>query len=541
MFNDPFRYSPHPLVIRAAEDLMCRLENWSRMEPGSDEYEFEKSLAEGKMLGVLVVKDSEGAASYLAGFSGNANGLSCFNGFVPPIFDLLDPMGYFKLKEAELTELNRLISSLENSPEISSLKAQHTEMEADRDAQLNKMRAEMAVSKAIRDGIRSETEDNSQYEELIRQSQFQKAELRRMKLSWEERIKVVRDKISSYYERISALKKDRASKSEELQKWVFDRYIVTNAEGVRSSISEVFSREGLTPPGGTGECAAPKLLNHAFNNGLTPIAMGEFWYGRSPETAVRTHGRFYPSCTSKCGPLLGFMLHGLDLHRENCDDDNIKAPVIIYEDDYLTAVEKVSGIPSVPGLDGRLSLQEMLDGRYGTDIHAVHRLDMDTSGIILFAKDSRTAADLRRQFEDRTVEKTYIARLSPQESNRFISPIELKEGSSGTISLPLSSDYDERPRQKADFSQGKAAVTSYKAIGINPDGTTDILFHPQTGRTHQLRVHSAHILGLGRPIVGDLLYGGSPASRLHLHACGISFIHPHTGERLSLSSKADFM
>ena len=540
MFNDPFRYSPHPLVAGAAEEIMHMLEGWSRMEPGCDEYEFERSLAEGKMLGVLVVQDKDGKTGHLAGFSGNVNGLSSFDGFVPPIFDLLAPDGHFKQKEAELIELNHLISSLESSDEISAQKALLAEMEADRDRELNEMRAEMALSKIRRDEIRSETHDSTDYEELIRQSQFQKAELRRKKLTWEERINASRTVISSHSERIAALKHDRASRSEELQKWIFNRYIVTNAKGTQASISEIFASQGLTPPGGTGECAAPKLLNHAFKNGLTPVAMGEFWYGRSPETAVRTHGHFYPSCTSKCGPLLGFMLDGLSLSRDTEEYGEIYKPEILYDDRYLTVVQKVSGIPSVPGLDGRISLQEVLSNLYGTEIHAVHRLDMDTSGVIIYAKDSQSATSLQRQFEERTVEKTYVARLSPQGNNRFVTPVTLNEGSSGTISLPLSPDYDERPRQRTDMSQGKPAVTSYKVTGINPDGTTDIVFRPQTGRTHQLRVHSAHILGLGRPIVGDLLYGGATASRLHLHALSISFIHPATGCTMTVTTENPF-
>lgn len=533
MFTDPFRYTPDPLVQQAADDLMHKLEGWAAMPEGTEEHELEKSLSEGKMLGVLLVRNSEGETSYLAGFSGNVNGCSTIRGFVPPIFDLTDPEGHFKIKEAELINLNTQISSLESSSELAELKESLSGMRKERDIELTSMKASMALSKAERDGIRSETEDSSRYAELVRESQFQKAEFRRAKLRWEDRIRSIEGEIKAHTDRIDALKKERAAKSEELQKWIFDRYIVTNANGVKASISEIFAGQGLVPPGGTGECAAPKLLNYAFNNGLTPLAMGEFWYGHSPETAVRTHGHFYPSCTSKCDPLLGFMLQGMSLCDPTPENDEY---AIIYEDDFLLAADKPSGMPSVPGLAGRISLQERLISSYGTDIQAVHRLDMDTSGIILFAKDSETAIDLRRQFEEREIQKTYIARLSPQAVNRFICPPHLKEGDKGRISLPLSPDYDERPRQKADSSQGKPADTEYKILSINPDGSTDIIFTPHTGRTHQLRVHSAHIHGLGRPIIGDMLYGGSPASRLHLHALSITFRHPHTGETITLST-----
>jgi tRNA pseudouridine32 synthase/23S rRNA pseudouridine746 synthase len=306
------------------------------------------------------------------------------------------------------------------------------------------------------------------------------------------------------------------------------------------------------PPGGTGDCAAPKLLNYAFSNGLKPIAMGEFWYGKSPATAVRTHGHFYPSCTSKCGPLLSYMLKGLATSLEAWNGNPEAA--IIYEDESIVAASKPSGMPSVPGLDGRISLQEYLEKEMQMDLFAVHRLDMDTSGIIIFAKTPQAESDLKKQFEEHSIRKTYMARLSPADTHRIASSTRvLKPGDKGTIELPLSPDYDERPRQKVDHTQGKPSLTVYEVVSMNEDGTTDILFYPHTGRTHQLRVHSAHILGLGRPILGDLLYGGcgtawsdisqwnesSACIRLHLHAQSITFRHPSTSETLTLTALAD--
>ena len=328
------------------------------------------------------------------------------------------------------------------------------------------------------------------------------------------------------------------------------------------------------PPGGTGDCAAPKLLNHAYRNGMTPLAMGEFWYGRSPSTAVRTHGHFYPSCTSKCGPLLNYMLRGTAVigwghMKRTCHPRlggacrtagggpwNVPHPMtagntpdphmakVVYEDADIVAVCKPSGMPSVPGLDGRESLQELLQKELQTPVIAVHRLDMDTSGLIVFAKNHQAESCLKKQFEEHTVRKTYLARLCPSDSHRFCHEVpHLKPGDKGKIELPLSPAYDERPRQKVDITQGKAALTEYEVLTVNGDGTTDILFHPHTGRTHQLRVHSAHILGFGRPILGDLLYGGCGSiwaedreyARLHLHACSITFRHPSTGESLTLT------
>ncbi len=526
-FTNPFRYSPNPLVVKAAEEVMARID----ANP-----ELRNAFSEGKMLGILLVRIPDSPShiipdltrnplprhsiGYLAAFSGSVGGKSTIEGFVPPIFDLLDPTGHFKIREAEITAINNHIKSLENSSKLASLRSELYDAERDRDEEIGLLKAGMAIAKRERDEIRCEVSDPGRLAELIRESQHDKAELRRLKLSWEERIRTIKEELESLMDDIEVLKGKRAKMSDELQEWIFEQYIVHNSSGEESSIAKIFADRGIVPPGGTGDCAAPKLLEYAFRNGLKPIAMGEFWYGKSPETAVRTHGHFYPSCTSKCGPLLGWMLRGMDLTPDlGCVEDEIRT---IYEDDVLIAVNKPSGMPSVPGLDGRESAYEILSRKYG-ELHAVHRLDMDTSGILLFAKTHEAAVEIRKQFEAQTVIKTYRARLSASKT----SP-ELKTGDKGRIELPLSPDYDERPRQKVDFKQGKPAITDYEVISANSDGTTDILFLPLTGRTHQLRVHSAHTLGLGRPILGDLLYGGGLASRLYLHARSISFRHPST-------------
>ena len=534
-FTDPFRYSPHHLTLTAAETLMSELDSWSRMPQGCAEKIFEEHLSEGKMLGVLVVTGAHGRIGFLSGFSGNVAGQSTFPGFVPPIFDLTDPEGTFKQGEAELNALNRKLKDLQTSPELAALKAKLSEAESNRNREFNIHKGMMAASKAERDGIRAETEDASRLDMLIKESQFQKAELRRLKLYWAEKIEELKREITEKEAEITQLKKERAQRSDELQKWIFDSFIVSDATGRKSSIRDIFAAKGLVPPGGTGECAAPKLLNHAYNLGLKPLAMGEFWYGKASETAVRVHGHFYPSCTSKCGPLMDFMLNGLETESFNSVKQDLYDPV--YEDESIIAIEKPSGMPSVPGLDGQESLQEKLSASYGYEILPVHRLDMDTSGVMLFAKNPKAAVNIRKQFESHTVRKTYKARLSPSDKNRFIKRLfKLEAGCTGSISLALAPDYDERPRQKADMTQGKEALTEYEVTGINPDGTIEILFHPHTGRTHQLRVHSAHISGLQHPIAGDLLYGGVAAPRLCLHALEITFTHPESGERMTISS-----
>ena len=529
-FTNPFRYTPHPLVRKAAQEVIDSLMQASA--EGTFPQEIIKGFSEGKMLGVLVYRDNEGNIGHLNGFSGSVGGTCTIEGFVPPIFDLTEPGGYYREHEAEISSLTARIRefSLEEEENRKSSLLQEMELEI-HELKLLKKQAK-----------------------TIAESQFANGEIKRAKDRWKARIATSEETIYKKKCELDSLKKLRASMSDELQRWIFEQYIVYNAEGESASILDVFKQKGLTPPGGTGDCAAPKILNYAFRNGLTPIAMGEFWYGQSPSTAVRTHGHFYPSCTSKCLPLLSFMLKGLSPgvgmgwkfppHTHVGIHDGL-----VYDDKEIIAVSKESGVPSVPGLDGQKSIQEMLGERLGCEIHAVHRLDMDTSGIILFAKTEEAAVNLRKQFEEHTVSKTYKARLCPADTHTYASQtLRLNVGDMGEIELPLSADYDERPRQKVDNSQGKPALTRYEVIGINEDGTTDILFHPHTGRTHQLRVHSAHLHGLGRPILGDLLYGGSgnasqdsetakAPSRLHLHAYSITFRHPSTGTNLTLKTE----
>ena len=570
-FTDPFRYIPDKLVKLAGQLVIDRLAQWASLPEGSPERHIESSFAEGKMLGVLVCR-----TGFLAAFSGTVKGpegrvTASVDGFVPPIIDLTEDNGHFKMKEAVITQMNKAIDILSACPEFEDLKKELQEASEKRDAEIENLQNRIRFSKMQRDEIRSETADPGKLDELIRESQFQKAELKRCKDRWKSHISEIKDRINEFEDTINDLKARRSAKSDTLQKWIFENAIVNNGAGESSSIWEIFSREGLIPPGGTGDCAAPKLLNYAFIHGLEPLAMGEFWYGTSPDTAVRTHGHFYPSCTSKCGPLLGYMMKGLRspvkpvmtyrhplmsgvTQKSEATESSLPTTFgNLYEDESIIVVEKPSGMPSVPGLDGRISLQEILtsgmagrnDSSPGT-IHAVHRLDMDTSGVMVFAKSAEAAVNLRRQFEDHTVRKTYMAKVSAD------TDIPSKTGK-GAIDLPLSPDYDERPRQKVDFTQGKPAHTEYEIIRTNEDGTSDILLYPYTGRTHQLRVHCAHHLGLGRPIVGDLLYGGHSVyecnsgncmetntkvlpGRLCLHALSITFLHPETGQELTFTS-----
>ena len=328
---------------------------------------------------------------------------------------------------------------------------------------------------------------------------------------------------------VSAGNPEAGKMSAELQEWLFGQYIVHNAEGGEMDIRSIFALRGLVPPGGTGECAAPKLLEHAYRNNLHPLAMGEFWYGRSPAGEVRVQGSFYPSCTGKCGPLLSWMMQGLEVEPNPLDAgfSGDTEPEILYEDETIIIADKPSGMLSVPGRTEALSLLEWLQNRYG-EVHSCHRLDMDTSGVMVFARTAEAKVTIELQFAAHKVEKTYRARLTcPTAGNT--NKRDLRKGASGTIALPLMPDYYDRPRQMVDYENGKRAITRYEVLEVLPNGELEVLFTPLTGRTHQLRVHAAHTDGLARPIKGDRLYGNPDGDRLYLHAETIRFTHPSTG------------
>ncbi|MBR5150920.1 MAG: RluA family pseudouridine synthase [Bacteroidaceae bacterium] len=366
-------------------------------------------------------------------------------------------------------------------------------------------------------------------ERLLNASRFEKAEYKRHTKYWDAIIATYKEVVDHYENRISELKRERKERSAALQQWLFDNFVFRNIDGEVASLSHIFSNttQGV-PPAGAGECAAPKILQYAFLNGLRPIAMAEFWMGESPIGEVRRDGCFYGSCTSKCKPILGFMLRGMDVEKsvleQRMSDEDIE---VLYDDDYLCVVNKPSGMLSVPGVVGGVSLEEHLQSKYGSDayIRVVHRLDMFTSGLLVVAKSSEVYIALQRQFADREVLKRYSALLDG-----------VIDSAEGEISLPLSADYENRPRQRVDKASGKSAVTKYGVVSeVTYKGRrcTHVHFFPLTGRTHQLRMHAAHFEGLNCPIVGDELYG-VPDERLMLHAEYICFKHPVSGCNIEL-------
>ena len=343
---------------------------------------------------------------------------------------------------------------------------------------------------------------------------------------------------------ISAMRDDRQReerrhRSQQLQLWLFDQYRFLNAHGERRRLVDVWQdyhcserirKKYPLPPGGTGDCCAPKLLQYAYSQGLKPLCMAEFWWGPSPKTEVRQHGQFYPACRGKCKPVLTWMLQGLDVdpNPEEVFGQPRLDITVVYEDDHLIIINKPSGLLSVPGRVGSYSVATILSQRYPGCLLA-HRLDMGTSGLMVAAKSRDVYRSLQQQFSDHTIRKCYVALL---DTSLHPSPFTIHQ--KGTISLPLLCDPINRPRQVVDYEHGKEAVTDYEMID-----DSRVRLYPHTGRTHQLRMHCAHPDGLGCPIVGDELYG-RPADRLYLHAERLELTHPVTRERMVFEQKADF-
>ena len=572
--------------------------------------EIKEDADQGKMFGVLVVylprKDEgerrkeitseiqdEGAGiGFLAAYSGLLAGRNDWEWFVPPVFDAQDPDGYFKVHEQKITEMNHEVELLEKDLDHLYHQSDYLKMLRTTENLLNEHEKKMKTAKVLRDMKRLQRnispEENA---ELIRESQFMKAEMRRIKKRCEELEKPWKEKEQSLTDRIEQLKKQRKEASDDLQRWLFSQYKMRNAQGETKDLIEIFNDyNGQLPPAGSGDCCAPKLLQYAFENNLQPLCMAEFWWGASPKMEIRHHLNYYPACRGKCLPILGWMFSRRkdeggrtkeitseiqdskdstqDSYTQNISPSSLLLPPssknILFEDSHLLVLNKPAGMLSVPGKTGEESVESMMRDYLHDDVNPiiVHRLDMDTSGLMVVAKTKWTYTELQKQFLEHQVEKTYVALLEHMPEGK---PLK------GTISLPLRPDIYDRPRQLVDWENGKEAVTEYCIMrsvecGVwsensteilssvpenshtqsishsslhTPHSTIRILLHPRTGRTHQLRVHCAHQEGLGVPIVGDALYGHR-ADRLYLHAETLSFIHPKTGERLTFTAPAPF-
>ncbi|ENS5605532.1 RNA pseudouridine synthase [Vibrio mimicus] len=536
-FTYPFCYQPHPLCEIAASELQQHLltqTHWYHPFGLTDT----DPQAHGKMFGVLVVQHASGELGYLSAFSGQLAEQNELPGFVPPVFDRFADKSFFRIDGDEIASINQQVREQEADPELARLTATIAKYQSQAEQALEQQRVLMAEQRQNRKQQREQADLLSEQERavlfatLAEESVFQKRQLQFIKQEWEQRIATEESLLNAKLAIIEQLKQERKQRSAALQKKLFTGYRFANIAGVEKNLVELFSvTKNPLPPAGSGECAAPKLLHYAFKHQLKPIALAEFWWGRSPKSEIRQHKKFYPACQSKCQPILAHMLQGMEL------DDNplLSNPAadkeisIVYQDEAIVVVNKPAEFLSVPGVhvhDSVLTrLQEQFSEAEG--VFALHRLDMSTSGLLVFALTRRANKHLQKQFITRAVQKRYVAMLDGTLADE-----------QGEIELPLCGDLDDRPRQKVCWQQGKPALTYWETVAVE-QGRTRVYLYPHTGRTHQLRVHCAHHLGLNCPIVGDDLYG-TQDQRLHLHAEKLSFSHPYTKQPMTFEVAADF-
>lgn len=535
-FTHMFYYDPHPLCVIAAGEVQAFLKTQTHWDAEFGLDQDQESGAHGKMMGVLVVKNSSGELGYLSAFSGNTNQEDAWNVFVPMVYDLPEGENFFSRGMDEIKAIAAEIKRAQTSPQMEAAKQELQKIKAAANTDIEDMRIALRAAKQDRDRQRKEgrnTLSNTEFAELQRQlgmeSQEKRNRLKQGVAIWDEAIADAQSRYDVYKNDLNKLIEKRAGCSSVLQQKLFDKYHFLNPAGEVKTLNDIFNGD-IKPPSGAGDCAAPKLLQYAFTHDMKPVCMAEFWWGATPESAIRIHKKYYPACNNKCKPILGHMLKGMDIDPNPILlDYGAKKMETVYEDDDIVVVNKPFGLLSVPGKEITDSVATRLQEQYnGTaDIHLVHRLDMDTSGLILAAKSLAGYKNLQHQFLKRTVEKRYVAVLEGYTRSE-----------KGTIDLPLRVDLDNRPGQLVCHEHGKAALTRYSVLERSK-GKTRIHFFPITGRTHQLRVHAAHAEGLNSAILGDVLYG-TKGERLYLHAEVLEFHHPVSGERIRVEVKAEF-
>ena len=540
-FTFPFCYEPHPLCRLAAAEVEHHI-----VESGV--WQGETSC--GKMFGVLVVRYELGVRNYelgvrscelgfIAAYSGLLAGRNDWAYFVPPVFDAQQPDGHFKVTERSISDINREIDCIRHSDEYKRVKAEEAALRQKAADRIAAMKQRIASAKAERDRRRSDAQaglvhiSEAETAAMTRESQTLKADLRRLKQRLDMELSAAHALTFQYDERIAALRQRRRSMSDELQRWLFMQYRMLNARGEERNLIDIFSTttHGI-PPAGAGDCCAPKLLQYAYSHGLQPVCMAEFWWGESPRQEIRHHLSYYPACRSKCLPILTHMLQGLDVEPNPLTATASEELKIVYEDDAICVVDKPAGMLSVPGKDNVESVESIMRQRwhqYDGNPIMVHRLDRDTSGLMVVARTLEAYHSLQQQFACRTAAKRYEAVLDGVPALQ-----------QGTISLPLMPDITDRPRQRVDMEHGKPSVTTYRVVSTQ-NHRTRVWLYPHTGRTHQLRVHCAHPLGLATPILGDPLYGrGTAAPRMYLNAAELEITHPVTGRRMQWKSESAF-
>ncbi|MEP0755693.1 pseudouridine synthase [Trichocoleus sp. Lan] len=509
---------------------------------------------EGKMYGILLVELPHGEQQVLKAFSGLLNGNSTIEGWVPPIpgrdevaLEEAHTLAQLEAIKQELITLKQLPEWQQYETLSRQFEQQLQEMsDRHRDCKQQRHRKRQLICETLTGKVLTIA-----LEELDEESRQHGIERRMLKRQQNEVLQPLKELIEATQARMRELKQQRKELSRELQTQMHAAYRLTNFAGESLSLQELMP--GGSMPTGTGDCCAPKLLHYAATHGLKPLAMAEFWWGSSSADGDKIQGEFYGACAERCQPLMGFLLSGWEpsppfpsplppLKKEGMEE-GVRSPSpirggvwgevpIVYEDEWLIAMNKPAGFLSVPGryhhtFDSVLSrLRHLLPD--GMAIASVHRLDRETSGILLLARDRQTHRQLSWQFQQRQVYKVYEALLSGS--------VTIEQGA---IALPLWGDPENRPYQKVD-ERGKPSLTRFQVIAREGDWTR-IEFMPLTGRTHQIRVHAADPRGLGVTILGDRLYGcRATVSRLHLHARELRFVHPQSGETLHLQVKTPF-
>ncbi|MDR9766931.1 RluA family pseudouridine synthase [Shewanella baltica] len=551
-FTFPFYYEPHPLCVLAANELQQHLETQSDWQHNFG-LTGELTGAIGKMFGVLLVQNTQGEVGYLSAFSGKLAEQNHWPRFVPPVFDMLAKDNFFHAENLQINQINEQLFAVENHPDIPRLSTELETEQAQAQAKLAAHRQVMIDGRQSRKARRNQLaaqlaanptdetlRENAITEAKLNQESIsEKNQLRDIKRYWDERIHTISQALSQLTDERDALRQQRKRLSAALQQKLFEQYRFLNIKGTEKSLNGIFNGTvELTPPAGSGECAAPKLLHYAFKHGLKPLAIAEFWWGAPPKSEIRQHKQFYPACLRKCQPILGHMLEGLVV-----DDNPLltnpaegKTLTILYQDDAMAIVSKPAEFLSVPGKEIEDSVYSRIRQTFphATGPLIVHRLDMSTSGLMVIALTKDAHKQLQKQFIQRTVTKRYVALLAGMPA------VMANKQATGNISLPLRGDLDDRPRQLVCHEFGKAAETHWELSQLDEMArTARVYLYPKTGRTHQLRVHCAHSEGLNTPIVGDDLYG-TRANRLHLHADLLMLQHPVTRERMRFQVDPDF-
>jgi len=543
-FTFPFYYQPHPLCVLAAEQLQRHLETQTQWQHNFGLFDDPTNII-GKMFGVLLVRNVQGDLGFISAFSGKLAGQNHIYGFVPPVFDLLAQDSFFLSERVAINKLNEEIKNLENTPELLVLRQQLVTLKAEHAQQLSALREELVENRKIRkkqrqtlqsigDKNQDKTITDKGLQELAQQSVHDKWRLKELTEHSQQLIGLLQVKVNEFIDQIAQCKLQRKTLSADLQAKIFCQYQFLNKELVPKSLVDIFADTALkTPPAGAGECAAPKLLQYAFQQQLTPLAMAEFWWGASPKSEMKKHQQYYPACSGKCQPILKHMLVGMQLDENllirNYGED--KKLDIIYQDEDILIVNKPTEFLSVPGKEISDSVYQRIKQQFpeATGPLIVHRLDMSTSGLMVITLNSQANKYIQKQFIHREVYKQYVA---------LIEGLPLEDG--GEVNLPLRGDLYDRPKQIMCHQDGKPAHTLWQVLKRYPENNqTKVLLTPHTGRTHQLRVHCAHAQGLNMPIVGDDLYG-IPDKRLHLHAQILKIKHPTSKKIMIFKVDAEF-